>query len=282
MRTALDPLRTQLLLARAAVLLLAGRCSARRGAAGARPRLCRPARAAGACPARWTCCRNLPFARGRLPGAWWPAAARAGALPMHGAAARAAPACSSPACWSPPPARPGTTWRRTTAGLAVDRAGMAVAFAGLLGLAGCRPHQRPGRLRRWRWRCWCSGPLAVLAWLRTGNVLPWAVVQFGGMALVLALAWSRAACPARWPCAGAWCCWRMRWPSCSSWRDHAVFEATRRVVLRPHAQARGGRVRRLAGDRRAAARCTAGRMPRTHAGAAPWRRAPSLTRSRTT
>jgi hypothetical protein len=72
------------------------------------------------------------------------------------------------------------------AGLAIDRAGMSVAFAGLLGvLVAAQVSERAG------------GALAVLvlllapasvavAWA-TGNILPWALVQGGGLLLVAAL-----------------------------------------------------------------------------------------------
>jgi hypothetical protein len=68
-----------------------------------------------------------------------------------------------------------------------DRAAMAVAFAGVIGLAVCdRISQRAG------WPAACialaAGLLAVVYFQETGNVMPWAVVQFGGMALVLAMA----------------------------------------------------------------------------------------------
>jgi hypothetical protein len=71
--------------------------------------------------------------------------------------------------------------------LAADRAGMAVAFAGLIGVAVCeRVSQRAG----WpaAWFVLAGGLLAVEVFHESGNVLPWAVVQFGGMALVLTLA----------------------------------------------------------------------------------------------
>ena len=71
--------------------------------------------------------------------------------------------------------------------LAADRAGMAVAFAGLLGFAVCeRVSQRAG----WptAWFALAAGLLAVANWQATGNLLPWALVQFGGMALVLTMA----------------------------------------------------------------------------------------------
>jgi hypothetical protein len=71
--------------------------------------------------------------------------------------------------------------------LAGDRAAMAVAFAGVIGLAVCdRVSQRAG------WPAACialaAGWLAVAVFHETGNVTPWAVVQFGGIALVLGVA----------------------------------------------------------------------------------------------
>ena len=71
--------------------------------------------------------------------------------------------------------------------LAGDRAAMAVAFAGMIGLAVCdRVSERAG------WPAACialtAGLLAVAVFHETGNVTPWAVVQFGGMALVLWMA----------------------------------------------------------------------------------------------
>ncbi len=74
--------------------------------------------------------------------------------------------------------------------LAADRAGMAVAFAGLVGMAVCeRVSQRAG----WpaAWFTLAAGLLAVAAYHEARNVMPWAVVQFGGMLLVLGMAWMR-------------------------------------------------------------------------------------------
>jgi hypothetical protein len=71
--------------------------------------------------------------------------------------------------------------------LAADRAGMAVAFAGLIGMAACeRISQRAG----WpaAWFSLAGGLLAVAVYHETRNVTPWAVVQFGGMLLVLGMA----------------------------------------------------------------------------------------------
>jgi hypothetical protein len=69
------------------------------------------------------------------------------------------------------------------AGLAVDRASMSVAFAGLLALvAASNVSERAGRALGIA--LLVLGPLSVLAWFRTGNVLPWALVQFGGIPLL--------------------------------------------------------------------------------------------------
>ena len=78
-------------------------------------------------------------------------------------------------------------WRPDDAGLVMDRLGMVVAFAGLLGLAGAdRASPRAGVLLAVA--VLLLGPLSVWTWSATGNVLPWVLVQFGGMLLVLALA----------------------------------------------------------------------------------------------
>ena len=72
-------------------------------------------------------------------------------------------------------------------GLAIDRYGMTVAFAGLLGLAAStRVSERAGQ--------WLGlavlvcGAWSIQSWSALGNVLPWAILQYGGMALILALA----------------------------------------------------------------------------------------------
>jgi hypothetical protein len=71
--------------------------------------------------------------------------------------------------------------------LAADRAGMAIAFAGILGLAVC---ERVSLRAGWPAACvaFAGGLAAVAVYHERGDVLPWAVVQFGGMALVLGLA----------------------------------------------------------------------------------------------
>lgn len=71
--------------------------------------------------------------------------------------------------------------------LGFDRAGMAVAFAGMIGFAVC---ERVSRRAGWPAACLTlfAGLLAAATYMQSGNVLPWAVVQFGGIALVLVLA----------------------------------------------------------------------------------------------
>ena len=75
------------------------------------------------------------------------------------------------------------------AGLAVDRYGMVIAFAGILGLAAAdKVSERAG----WAmgWLVLAAGPFSVWWWTQTGTIAPYAVLQFGGMALlVLILFW---------------------------------------------------------------------------------------------
>jgi hypothetical protein len=75
-------------------------------------------------------------------------------------------------------------------GLSIDRASMSIAFAGLLGLlvAGL-VSERAGAVTAGA--LLVLGLASVLAWYASGNVLPWAVVQFGGMPLLLLAALTR-------------------------------------------------------------------------------------------
>jgi hypothetical protein len=112
--------------------------------------------------------------------------------------------------------------------LAADRAGIAVAFAGLVGFAVCeRVSVRAG----WpaAWFTLAAGLLAAMACCRTGNALPWALVQFGGLALMLALALAR-------PVAGAlglkfgWAIGVFLLAKGFELLDHAIIEATHQVL----------------------------------------------------
>ncbi|WP_447748149.1 hypothetical protein [Variovorax boronicumulans] len=112
--------------------------------------------------------------------------------------------------------------------LAADRAGMAVAFAGLIGIAVCeRVSQRAG----WpaAWFVLTAGLLAAEVCQETGNVLPWALVQFGGMAVVLTLA---LATPMR-GAVGLKLGWVIAFyvvAKAFELGDHAIYEATGHLV----------------------------------------------------
>lgn len=70
------------------------------------------------------------------------------------------------------------------AGLAIDRIGMGVAFAGLLGLlVAAQVSERAGR--GVAAAVLLLAPASVAVWSATGNLLPWAVVQGGGLLVML-------------------------------------------------------------------------------------------------
>lgn len=126
---------------------------------------------------------NLPFAIGGVWGLWALQRAPQGALlPVERTMAAVFFAglvltslCSSVYHWLP-----------NNAGLALDRLGMAVAFAGLLGLAAAdRISARTGQAVGWA--VLVLGTVSVAVSALTGNVLPWGLVQFGGVALVVVL-----------------------------------------------------------------------------------------------
>ncbi len=71
------------------------------------------------------------------------------------------------------------------AGLVVDRLGMVIVFAGVLGMAGAhRISDRAG------WAMLVlglvAGPGSLAWWLHSGSITPYGVVQFGGIALACA------------------------------------------------------------------------------------------------
>lgn len=115
-------------------------------------------------------------------------------------------------------------WAPDAFGLAVDRSGMSVAFAGLLGLlAATQVSDRAGRALAIA--LLILGPLAAWTAYVTGNIVPWAVVQFGGMLVVLALAFTPArpgALQVRW----GWILLAYAAAKLFEANDHAVFEAT--------------------------------------------------------
>lgn len=88
----------------------------------------------------------------------------------------------------------GSTWYHLApadAGLFWDRMAMGVAFAGLLGLA---VQTRLDDASAWvtAIATLTAAPLSIGVWSHSGNVLPWALLQGGGMLLVLCLAFVAA------------------------------------------------------------------------------------------
>ena len=115
-------------------------------------------------------------------------------------------------------------WRPDDAGLAVDRIGMAIAFAGLLGLAAAtRISDRAGAALGLA--LLVAAPLAVQAWSVTGNLLPWAALQSGGMLFVLVAAVMprrSAALDIRW----AWVILAYGVAKVLEANDHEVYQVT--------------------------------------------------------
>jgi hypothetical protein len=74
-------------------------------------------------------------------------------------------------------------------GLVIDRLGMVVVFAGVLGMAGShRISERAG------WALTTlglvAGPLSLAWWVNSGSISPYGVMQFGGIALACAMMWA--------------------------------------------------------------------------------------------
>lgn len=118
--------------------------------------------------------------------------------------------------------------RPDDAGLLIDRLGMVVAFAGLIGLAVA---ERVSARAGWLLGAvvMALGPVAVAVWATSGNVGPWLVLQLGSMALLLGLAWMP-------PLASAWA---IRWgwviavyalAKLLELADHDIYALTREVV----------------------------------------------------
>lgn len=82
-------------------------------------------------------------------------------------------------------------WRPDDAGLALDRLGMGVALAGLMGLAAAErvSARAAGFLAV---GILVASALAVHTWQKTGNLAPWVVCQAGGAVLIAGLACLRA------------------------------------------------------------------------------------------
>ncbi|MES3002859.1 MAG: hypothetical protein V4787_19375 [Pseudomonadota bacterium] len=110
------------------------------------------------------------------------------------------------------------------ASLVVDRMGMSIAFAGLLGLgAAARVSERAGATLGLG--TLLLAPLAVAHWASSGNVSPWVLVQFGGLliiALYCVLPSTRASLDVRW----AWVIAAYVLAKVFEINDHELFELT--------------------------------------------------------
>jgi hypothetical protein len=120
-------------------------------------------------------------------------------------------------------------------GLAIDRLGMTVAFAGLLGLAAAdRASIRAGLMLSGL--VLALGPLSVWVWSMSGDLLPWLLLQFGGMALILWLATRRPLPNAKGALHGSL---TMRWGTVIliytaakvlELADHAIYDLTSQLI----------------------------------------------------
>lgn len=86
-------------------------------------------------------------------------------------------------------------WQPDDAGLVWDRAGMVLAFAGLLGLAALQAVS-PRAGVALAAAVLLLGLASVRVWALSGNLLPWALLQGGGMVFILVAAWLRPVRPA--------------------------------------------------------------------------------------
>lgn len=142
---------------------------------------------------------NLPFALWGMVGMW--ALLRAVRVRAVSGAAAAVAGLFFAGLWVTTAVSAAYHLQPDDAGLVWDRAGMVLAFAGLLGLAAMQAVSTRAGLALTA-AVMVLGPLSVHVWSLTGNVLPWAVLQFGGMALILGCAFMRPAqarvLPVRW------------------------------------------------------------------------------------
>jgi hypothetical protein len=119
-------------------------------------------------------------------------------------------------------------WQPDDAGLAVDRAGMGVVFAGLLGVAAAaRVSERAGVVLGLT--VLLLSPIAIKVWSSTGNAWPWGVLQFGGMALMLWLAGLKTR-PSAPDIRLGWVILAYAASKLLELNDHAIFDLTGQFV----------------------------------------------------
>ena len=109
-----------------------------------------------------------------------------------------------------------------------DRAGMAFAFAGMLGVAASERVSGRGGI----WLGLASllaGMLSLLVWSQTADVLPWMTLQFGSLILILVLAITHKHTKSLGVSLYAVVAWYALAKVFES-NYHAIFEATGRLV----------------------------------------------------
>lgn len=121
-------------------------------------------------------------------------------------------------------------WQPDNAGLVWDRGGMVLAFAGLLGLAAVQAVSRRAGVALAA-AVLVLGLAAVQVWAVSGNLLPWAVLQGGGMIFILGVAGLRPVQPAhglqiRW----AWVIAFYALAKGLELADHEVFALTGQLI----------------------------------------------------
>ena len=163
------------------------------GVALAGPALMQPAhyhdfadqRAWGGLPHAMDVLSNLPFAVWGLTGAW--ALARAIRLRAVGSAAAWLAGLFFGGLIVTAAVSAAYHWQPDNAGLLWDRAGMTLAFAGLLGLSAVQGISTRAGVALAA-AVLVLGLVCVQVWAVSGNALPWGVLQFGGMGLIVWLA----------------------------------------------------------------------------------------------
>ncbi len=120
-------------------------------------------------------------------------------------------------------------WAPGPWGLVADRLGMAVAFAGVLALVVAL-RVSAGASRATLAVLLPLGVCAATLAHTAGNVLPWALVQFGGVAVLASLALSRPAPSAALRVDWLWLLTGYVCAKLLELNDAAIFEATHRVV----------------------------------------------------
>lgn len=105
-----------------------------------------------------------------------------------------------------------------------DRAGMAFAFAGMLGVAASE--RVSARCGIWLGLAGLlAGVLSLLVWRQTADVLPWMTLQFGSLIVILILAITRPTSKSLGVSLYAVVAWYALAKVFES-NDHAIFEAT--------------------------------------------------------